>query len=139
MSFINTRPYFRDLLNGLGYSEHRDALTFENIPGTIIEKSYHIESGSLSTSSINQANYVFGYAVTIRVFKKAYNDPVSNLELLEMDIQNIYDAVLATANRLETTVLDVLLGGHSIESIDISNDNLLMGVISFNVLTNNCF
>ena len=141
MSFTDTRPYFRGILDGLDYIEWRDALNFDNIPHTIIDRSYHIESISIAAGAANQLVYTYTYNVNIRLFRKAYNDTVGTFEELEADVLSLSEQVLKASNRLSTTngLLDVIPGSITFSPIDTSNDNLQVAIVGFTTTAKQCF
>ena len=132
MSIAQVRPYFQNILNDLGFTEHRDVLNYQNIDAVSIDRKYHIETVSINADAADhQTVYTYNYSLVVRIFKHAYNDPVGTLETLEADVDNVSCQILRAENRISGILLDVLPGVIVYQSIDVSNDNLLVAEMNF--------
>ena len=80
MSFADTRKYFRDRMTGLGHKEWTDAFNFENIPETIQNRAFHIESNSMSGNVQNQTVLDASADVTVRLFLLGFRNPAEAID-----------------------------------------------------------
>ena len=138
MSFTAPRPYMRDLMDTLNYREWTDGFNFENIPSTIFDESYHLETGLVSGLPANQVVHQFDFPLTLRVFLKGFRDPASAIDDALLRADEINASVLSPSNRLsETTgIKDVVPGTVQVLPYDTTNDNavILEMVFNFNLI-----
>jgi hypothetical protein len=123
MSLSQVRSLFRTRLDGLGYREWPDGFNFENIPDTILDRSYHIETGLISGTSANQTVHNFSYSISLRVFLKGYRDPAAAIDDAVSQAETILADILSPSVRLSTTIKDIVPDTITVEPFDISNDN----------------
>ena len=135
----SVRPLFRTQLEGLGYEEHRDAFNFDNIGDSIINDSFHLETTSISSLPANQIAHDFAYNITLRVFKRGYNDPATLLDEIDQVAQDIYGALLDPAIRLGTDIKDIVPDGYQPLPYAPSNDNTMILEMNFTAKLLVCF
>lgn len=133
------KPYFRDIIDGLGYEEHRDFINFENIPGTIIDDSYHIEIGTINPIAVDQLVYTLNAPVTIRLFKRGYNDTVQAQESLIQSTDTLLAGVLDPTIKLNAELFNVVPGTINYVQLSFSNDNWIVAEVSFVATIKLCF
>jgi hypothetical protein len=135
MSFTAVRSYFRTRLDGLGedLSEWRDGFNFENIPDTVLDRAYHIESGPYTGNQQNQSIIDASAAVTVRVFLKGYLDPAEAIDN-GIDLgQTIICDIVNPINANGSLVKNVDFSSMAIEPYDQSNDNDAILIIEFSI------
>lgn len=133
MSLSEVRPYFRARMNYLGYTEWADAFNFENIPESILDKSYHIDANQIRVISFNQADLSIDHSVTLRLFLKGFRTPKDALDSAMIRLDAIYQEVLKPGNRLTGTggLRNVLLDSTDLQPLSRSNDNAVMVEMNF--------
>lgn len=132
MTLGGVRSYFSIRLNGLSYKEWPDGFNVANIPATIIDKSYHLEVGTIQVKSQSQRGYEFSYPVTLRVMSKGFKDPSAAIDAALDNAQDILADLLAPAVRLQTNGLkEIKPGSINTQPLTISNDNAVMLVMTF--------
>lgn len=137
MGLVDVRAYFRDRLDSLGYTEWTDGFNVENIPSTILDRSYHVESGDISTTASNHQPHRFDCPVTVRLFIKGYLDPKSAIDDSYALCEDILAEVLLPTNRLDTAngLSDVQPQGISVRPLTLQNDNGVVLEINFLAIT----
>lgn len=130
MSLTNIRTYFRERFDGLSYLEHEDGFNRQNIPQTILNKSYHILVESVTGGPINQLDQRTSSGVLISVFFKGYrnvneaiDDAISNVEIIIKDVCKI-------ANRT-SMLLNVVFEGCDFLPLSDTNDNSVLVEMRF--------
>lgn len=118
-----------------GYTEWRDGFNFENLPSSILDRSYHIESGEIESTSSNHQVHEFNCPITVRLFLKGYLDPVQAIDDAYTDVESILAALLSPDDRLGTDVFDVVPGNIAIVPLATSNDNSLIVEMVFSAKT----
>jgi hypothetical protein len=126
------RDWFRTRIDGIGYREWTDGFNFENIPGSILDRSYHLEVGTITTGAANQLHYTFSYPVTLRVFLKGYRNPSLAIDDALNQANVIYQDLLLPANRLQIDGLkDVRPVSVTPRSLKLTNDNAVILEMGF--------
>jgi hypothetical protein len=131
MSITAVLPFFRARLDSLDYTEHEDALNFENIPQTILNEKYHLEVGPILSGPANQLDHDFEYPVTVRVFLRGFVDTNSLRDDAISRAELILEEILKPSNRLGTTIKDVVPNNVEILPIAASNDNDMILQLDF--------
>lgn len=139
MSLSDVRPFFRTRFEGLGFTEHQDAFSVNNIGEAVLDDSFHIESGVVS--SVNEPlTHIFTYPILVRIFKKGFADPIDALDAIDQTRADILDDILDPANRLQTTgINNVEFIDSSTLPLDDSNDNAIVLELNFNATVILCF
>lgn len=96
MSLASLIPYVRSKMNTLGYSEHRDEFDLENIPSTVIDKTYSIQVESLSVGNKSHVDYEWSFPLSLYVFYKGYNNP-----------SDAMDGAIGEAERIMTELFEI--------------------------------
>ena len=125
--FAQCRTYARTRMNALGYTEWKDGFNFDNIPNTLMtgrSKMYHIETPSGSRSdSYDMESQDVDQNVTTRVFFKGYRDAATAIDDAMLAKDTILEDVLASENRLGTTIKNVFYNNDQIVPLNETNDN----------------
>ena len=137
MSFTAVRDYFRVRMDSLDHKEHKDGFNFENIPETIQDRAYHIESGPYTGNSQDQTVLDANADVTIRLFLLGFRDPAaaidSGISLGEAAVCDIIDP--KNANGVTAGIKNVNFLSMQLLPRDASNDNSVIVEMSFTVRT----
>lgn len=139
MSLTLIRPLFRSRLKALGYKEHVDGFNFDNIASTILDDSFHLSSGEITTAQANQITYDFDYPLTVRLFKRGFRKPGDALDTMDQVASTIYADVLQASVRLGDTIKDIEPNGYLVEPLAGSNDNGVILVMQFTCKLILCF
>lgn len=134
MSLSLIRAYFRQHMITLGFKEWKDAFNFENIPSTILNNSFHIESFSTRGVKLNQNDQEILSSIAIRLFKKGYRDPAQGVDLVIVDQESILLEILAHTNRIGGGIKTIKYIGSQIEQLNTDNDNAIMLKLDFECL-----
>ncbi len=131
MSVTLVVPLFRTRMDGLGYREHTDGFNIENIPSTIIDKSYHIEVITGTGGVINQHVQGVDMPITLRVFREGFRDPAAMRDEMLGDMQSIICDILTPAVRLTSGIKNIVFDSFSLLPLDDSNDNSIILEMNF--------
>ena len=132
MSLSNVRSYLRARLDGLGFREHDDGFPTDNIPETVIDRSYHILVNSIDGGPINHTHQDTFSNVEIRVFFRGFRNVTEAIDSSISGVETIIRDVCKVANRT-STVLNCVFENCTFEPMNSSNDNSVLVTISFNV------
>lgn len=135
MALSDIRSYFRTHMEALDYVEWRDGFNAENIPSTLLNNSFHIESGDVTPTVSNHQVYEFDCPVTVRIFLKGYLDPVSAIDDSYASVEDIYSELLLPSSRLTTAVKDIVPTAVRVSPLTLQNDNAVLVEIDFNAKT----
>ncbi len=135
MAITDVRQYFKDRMYALGYNEWTDAFNIENIPSSILDKSFHVESGAIASSASNHQPHRFDCSITTRLFLKGYNNPSEAVDDAYVHCEDILGEILSPSNRLGTNVHDVQPVSIAVDPLTASNDNSVVLIIIFNAIT----
>lgn len=136
MSFSQSRSYFRQRANSLSLKEWKDGFNFDNIPSTVLDKSYHIETGPIVGVKLNQNDQEANAQVNVRIFQKGFRDPASAIDSVMQLSETFIKECLVPSNRLTQSlgVKNVVFENMLIEQIAASNDNAVIANLQFRVL-----
>ena len=122
-------------MDAISYNEWRDGFNVENIPSTVLDKSYHVESGDISTTASSHQPHRFDCSITLRVFFKGYGDPIQAIDDAYLYCEGILAEILDPANRLNNPLTDVQPQGISVNPLTLQNDNAVILEINFLAIT----
>lgn len=136
MSFTAVRGYFRTRMTSLGHTEWTDALNFENIPESIQDRSFHIETGPTTGNSQNQTALDSNVDVTIRLFVKAFRDTSSGIDnAISLAQAAVCDIIKPSNANVGPDIKDVQFLSMVFVPRGDSNDNTIMAEMNFSVRT----
>ena len=98
MGLADVKPFFRTRMEGLGYEEHNQVFEPGEIAASIVDGSFHLETGDIISAAANQRSHTFDYPMTIRVYKIGYSD------ILEATDAALEDADVIIADLLNPDV-----------------------------------
>lgn len=132
MSLTAVRSYFRSRMDGLGFTEWTDGFEFEEIPETVIDRTYHLTSEAISLNSATQTVNDLNYPVTVRLYLKGFRNPATAIDDSIFEGERIVCDVTKVENANAEGVKDVQVV--SLEPIpkDETNDNIVLLVMVFN-------
>lgn len=132
MSLADVRPFYRTRFNGLGFTEHTDAFNINNIPSTLLDNSYHIESNDITVGPSSQRTHDIIYPVTIRIFRKGFDSPGALNDELDVVADTILADLLSPSVKNTETIKDVVVSSIRRIELDVSNDNAIILEITCN-------
>ena len=138
MSLELVRPYFRTRINLLNYTEWADGFGIDNIPETLLDRSYHILHGNITQRSRGGVDIVYVVPITVNVFYKGFRDVTTAIDQGMAGAEEIINSCIKKANYTNPIKL-VEFEGFTVEPYDeVSNDNTVKAVISFNAVIPVC-
>jgi hypothetical protein len=134
MSMTLVRPFIRGRMNALGFREWADGFNTSNIPSTLLDKSYHIQSNNFVTIGLNQHSQDLNMQVILRVFRKGFRDVASGIDTSINDSETIIKDLLAPSVRIGTAGFkNIVFNNLGLEPIE-SNDNIIIASLDLNFL-----
>lgn len=138
MALELVRPYFRARVNALGFTEWQDGFGDDNIPESIIDKSYHLRHGNVSKLSRGGADIVYTVPITVSAFFSGYRDVSAAIDLGMAGAESIVNSCINIANYVSPIKI-VEFTGFTVEPYDDAvNDNIVKALISFDVIVPVC-
>lgn len=126
------RPYFRNILDALGFHEWESSFDVDNIPNTIQDKVYHLTIGSISIASANQMTRAFDFPITVKMFLKDYD---TNTDAIDDGIEKadlVMSEALKVSNRLtQTGIKDVTVTTINIIPMSAADNESVIIEINF--------
>lgn len=137
MSWSVVRPYFNKVLTDRGYTEHPDAFATDNIPATVIDKSFHTGLGPIAGLGQNHLDQRTEMRVVLRTYYMGYRTPQEAVDLAIEESEEILKQLVKVeenAGRADTTgMLNVVLNEVALDPLDASNDNAVVVTSSYTV------
>jgi hypothetical protein len=135
MSFTEVRSYFRARCKAVGLTEHTDAFNNNNIPSTVIDKSFHLGAPAGSSRKLNQNDHEFDIGMELVVYFKGYRNPSEGLDRSIEVIETLVKEIEKPSNRLGVCLKNVVVQSVNWEALADSNDNSIRARVSCNVIT----
>jgi hypothetical protein len=109
-------------MGGLGYTEHDDGFAVDNIPETILDKSFHVFIETIDGGPINHTHQDTESTVVLRVFFKGYRLVSEAIDNSILSVEEIIFDVCKVANRT-ATLLNVVFNSADFNPLNAENDN----------------
>lgn len=136
MGLINGKLYFIDIMKGLGFKRHKDAFNIDNIPKTLLNKSYHIAYGPIDPVQQDQAALELNVEIVVNFYVKGKKctDEVQDKAIGYMN--SIFMEAFKSSNRVASDygIKNVILTTASLNELSDSNDNSMFGEMIFNCI-----
>lgn len=135
MSLTNVKPYFRTVLKELGHREWKDAFNDENIPGTVLNRSYHLKLGDSSPIGTQDSNLIkISQPITIKLYVKGYRNVNEGVDTAVEYAEAIIKKALGDVRRSTsyTGIMNVTFGGKTQNELSTDNDNVIKVELNFN-------
>jgi len=135
MAWSNVTPFFKSHLDALGYSEWSEGFfNIDNMPETIIDKSYHLTVSGIAGDKQNQTDQESTVEVEIRTIHAGFRYPAEAITAAVVGSEDIMCAVVSPLARTITTgLLNVVFNSVDIAPIDNSNDNAVVVTHTYSV------
>jgi hypothetical protein len=130
MSLSGVRPYFVNAALSLGYRKHPDGFAFDNIAGTVFDKSFHVEAFNFPATPRNMSDLEFEIPVTVRLFFKGYRNVDEGIERAVNGAEGFIDYALKVERaNVGPDIKSVQLSQIVIEPYATTNDNYVIARI----------
>ena len=139
MSISLIKPYFTQQLNALGLTEWTDAFGEDNLPSTVVDRSYHQRVVTVSGTSINQETLEYLVNHELKIYFKSFNDTDLGVDNALIESESV---IVKCCNLPDYSTAG--LKGVFLDSMDVSpfdnevNDNLMVATIQFSVRIFKC-
>ena len=133
MSWTASRAYFKTIIEARNFALHPDAFDVENIPSTVLDKSYHLTFGPVTGLGLENCALDSSFPVVVRLFFKGLpaqpNDAVDRSILFS---ETFTKDLLKPTNRLTGLLKNVNLESVSFDQLSASNDHSVIATLIFN-------
>ena len=132
MSLVDVKTYFRARSATLGFSEWADPINPDNIPESIIDRSYFMRFGTITAIKQNMSDLELIAPINYRVYFKAFNDELNKYDEASTLANSALIEILKQQNKNCQTpsIKDVRLIDLTIDPISADNDNTW--ILNFN-------
>lgn len=129
------RDYFRSRVSesNPNLKEWTDALNTENVPESLVDKSYHINISNFSGVDKNDSIISYSVPCVVTVWRKGFKDTIGAHDFLLNEANCLilnasqFLKINASENIRSVNPQSIL-----VEGIDGSNDNIMKATITFN-------
>lgn len=135
MSIKLVRPYIRTRMNALGFKEHLDLFNTDNIASTVLNKSYHIGQGLVTTRQIQMDYSEVEMNIILKFMVKGFRDMSSGIDSSIALTEDILESIINPSNRLLGNIKDCIFNSVSYDPLAVSNDNVIIATIDLNILS----
>lgn len=135
MSFLTLRQYFETSMLNVDseFREWEDAFNIDNIPSTILDKSWHLRFQPFSFLRNAQTCMNFDCPVTLNVFVKGYRNPKEAVDTALILADAIIKECTKPVRRLnQPAIKNVLPNLVDVRELAQSNDNAAVLELQFN-------
>lgn len=135
MSFATIRPYFQDRMATVDQElrEWEDGFSIDNIPSTILDKSWHLDFQPFSYNTGGAHTCLsFQCPVTLNVVFKGYRNPKEAIDTaLEFADSIIKECTKPVLRLNQPKIKNVLPGLVNIRELGATNDNVAVLELQF--------
>lgn len=135
MSMTLVRPYFATQCKALSLKEWTDAFNTENVPGSIVDYSFHVLVNGADGIKLNQHVQDLDIGATVNFWIKGNRNPVDGLDKSIAKAEDLIKLCLKPSNRLGTCIKNVILNSVTFDRLAESNDNAIKATLVFTVKT----
>lgn len=130
--YSEIRDYARGRLRPLGYTEWEDALNFENIPRTRLDRAFHLGSMNATTLQLNNDNSYDRVTFELSLFYKGFRSTGESMDRVQGFMDDVYKSFMEPKNRFtQRNVKNLSLQNSFIDPLP-TNDNFFRAVMNFN-------
>lgn len=131
----DVRAYLRARAIAVGLHEWTDAFNVDNIPSTVIDKSFHLTMGVAEGIQRNQRDQEIEYPVEIRIAVKGFRSPADGVDQALAFAEALVVEALDPPNSLtQTRIKTVFFQALAVDPVAQSNDNLVVATLSLRVM-----
>ena len=135
MSFSTIKPYFQEALSAVhpDLKEWEDAFNLDNIPSSVLDKSWHIRLQPSSYVRAAHTSLLFRAPVTLSICFKGYRNPKEAVDTaLEFADAIIKECTNPVRRLNQPKIKNVLPGIVDVREMGTTNDNVCVLELSFN-------
>lgn len=118
-----------------GFEEWKDAFNIENIPSSRLNKSFHTNLSRVTKRTLEQNMLQMTSSVEVTWFIKGFKYPKDAKTEAYKLIEKLYIKLLNVVVRTTSGVTNIIPVDTTIEAINVTNDNIVIVKMSFDVLT----
>lgn len=139
MSISLVKPYFTQQLDALGLTEWTDAFGDDNLPSSVVDRSYHQRVVTVNGTSVNQETLEYLINHELKIYFKSFNDTDLGIDNALIESESV---IVKCCNLPDYSTAG--LKGVFLDSMDVSpfdnevNDNLMVATIQFSVRVFKC-
>ncbi len=135
MSMTAARQYARTRMKALGYTEWTDGFFFQDIPKTILDRTFFLEQGQAVGVQNNQDYQQIEVPITVRFFGSPTGKTVQLIDEMTADADAAVSDFLAAANRtLFSGLKNVKLTSVVVQALATENNNGAIVKMDFKML-----
>lgn len=135
----NIKPYFTGKMAALGFTEWEDGFADDNIPATLLDKSFHQLMTLASGTAINQESFEIRVSQQVKVFLKGFRDPAQAIAEGLVSAQSIIASSLKVKDYKAAGITGLFFDSFTVDPLaEFQNDNVIVITLNFEVLTFNC-
>lgn len=135
MSLSAARKYFVTKMKAAGFTEHNDPSDADNIPNTILHKTFKISVGAFTAKkALNQRDQEMDCPITVTFFMKGYATPALAIDSGMDQAELLCIEMLKAENRLGNPVKNVILNRITPEAFAATNNSIAMVTMEFSTL-----
>lgn len=95
------RPYFRTHFKALGFTEHEDGFNINNIPETVLDKSFHIGAPVVVGGPVSHTHQDTNSEVNVAVFFRGYRSTTEAIDEAMVAMDTIIKRCCTIKNRTQ--------------------------------------
>lgn len=133
MTLVGTRTFIRERMTLLGFTEWEDAFDIDNVPESLLDKSYHIGSPGGDHVKLNMHDQLINAKVALVFWRMGFNTPAAAVDSSLVDIETILCDFLAPAQRVVPVFRNVVLVDYKLEPLSDDNNNIIRSTINLTV------
>jgi len=126
-------------MEALDFHEWPDAFNTENIPSTVLDRAYHLGAGPITNLSLDQQSSNVSLEVIVSFFIRGFSDPIEALDNAHAEADAIILSVMNVSDRTTGDIKNITLNNGEFEPLNDTNDNSVIGLLSFENLDVLCF
>ena len=139
MSIAVVKPFISAQVNSLGFEEWEDAFGNNNIPSTIIDRSYHQLVVNVLGSGISQETLEYTVIHEVKLFFKAFNQTDVSVDKAIVEAEEVLKKFLNVPDYTTAGLKGVFLDSIDISPLDNEeNDNIIVVTITLNIKVFTC-
>lgn len=133
MSLTAIKPYFREIMDTLDFTEWSDYFDTTNIPSNILDRSYAITLGPINGEGQNHLDQETLTTVSLSIFVQGYRDPQQAIDDSIQIGESVILECLKVENRLTAPIKNVVFNSMEFSPLSETNNNAVIINLEFNV------
>lgn len=133
MNLSDVRTTLRDRVISLQYEELASAFDTNNLPETVVDKTFHIGVLGGKAKPISMDDLILDNDVEIVVWRRGFREAASAIDAALMAICEIASSLLAVDFRTKPAYRNIQMEGYKLEPIADDNDNTVKATMTFTV------